>query len=443
MAPSVTITVYVDDSTLECAGTQRTVVEAVVSATAGACIGLEGVGMAISPTKNIVLASRKNIGKAAQEGLGRWGVRWCKVGKMLGVGAAAGVRRTTTGLAERAAAFARRGGLFVGLRRMRVDVARVLRTGGLAAAQFGQATLGLSDYPLLQLRRRVAGLIGGDASGKDPNLVLIAADARLRHMVDPAFAAHSEVVVHWATAVWERWIPIASLHKSVAKARMELANAKRHWAVVRGPAAALVATLARIGWTVTDAATAFTDRMEEVSFLKDSPARIKVMVNASVRRWRWRFSGLGGMAGEGGVEGPVWPPIADLIATGRWSNPLTRKTEVKLEVGESAALRSAVVGGQWPQTRLFAAGLSESNECELCRWAGRPSVGSLIHRLHECPLVEGRATMQRPQRVKEEWAQRGKHREAGVIEGSGMMEWERGLILEPRIRRHERAETME
>ena len=148
---------------------------------------------------------------------------------------------------------------------MRVDVAKLLRTGGLAAAQFGQAVLGIADYPLLQMRRRVAALIGGDSSGKDPNLVLAAADAKLRHMVDPGFAAHSEVVVYWASAVWDGWIAIAAMHKAIAKARSELTRARRHWAVVKGPAAALVATLARIGWTFTDAVTVYTDSMEEVS----------------------------------------------------------------------------------------------------------------------------------------------------------------------------------
>ena len=68
--------------------------------------------MATSPTKNIVLASRKVIARAAQEAPGQRGVRWSKFGKMLGVWAAAGMRRTTKCLVERAAAFARREGDF-------------------------------------------------------------------------------------------------------------------------------------------------------------------------------------------------------------------------------------------------------------------------------------------------------------------------------------------
>ena len=59
-------------------------------------------------------------------------------------------------------------------------------------------------------------------------------------------------------------------------------RAKRQWAVVKGPAAAVCATLARIGWTMVDATTAYTDRQLEVSFLKDSPAMVERLIRESV-----------------------------------------------------------------------------------------------------------------------------------------------------------------
>ena len=443
MSPSAELTVYVDDSTVECVGTQRTVVQAVVGATVLACSELEERGITFSQTKNVVLASRKAVGLEVQDALRRWGVRWSKFGKMLGVGAAAGVRRSTRCLVERAAAFARRGGLFHGLRRAKVDVARVLRTGGLAAAQFGQAALGLADYPLMQMRRRVAALIGGDAAGKDPNMVLTVADARLKHMVDPAFAAHTEVVGHWALAVWERWLPIEALHKSVVKARMELAKAKRHWSVVRGPASALVATLARVGWTLVDAVTAYTDLQEEVSFLRDSPAMVKMLMNQAVRRWRWRVAGLEVRVGDGRGEGPLWQPVAELIAAGRWRDPVSMRVEVKLAAGERAALQSAVVGGQWSQCRLFAAGLSDTADCQLCAAVGVNVRGSLVHRIYGCPQVEARVTATRPQTVQMQGGARGRGGASEEAEGYGIMEWERGLVRKPSIARRERVETLE
>ena len=247
--------------------------------------------------------------------------------------------------AARVAAFARRRGQFGMLRRAGVDIARLLRTGGLAGAQFGQAALGIADYPLMQLRRRAAGLVGGAAMGKNPNMTLVCADAKLGDRADPAFAAHADVVVSWALAVWDGLLPIEVMQKSIRKAKVALVSAKRQWAVVKGPAAALVATVARLGWTVVDATLAFTDLKEEVSFTKDPPAAIKKMVFDAVRRWRWRVAGFAGEEGSGGgrCEGPVWKPIADLIGRGRWHDPgegvKERKWDEVLTKGERGALK--------------------------------------------------------------------------------------------------------
>ena len=150
-------------------------------------------------------------------------------------------------------------------------------------------------------------------------MILVAANAKLGDMADPAFTAHADTPVYLAVAVWENWMPIDMLQATVRKAKVELTHAKRQWAVVKGPAAALVATLARIGWTLVDAKQAYTDQQEEVSFLNDSPAMIKRMIHNSARRWRWRAGGLAGSASVNGEwAGPLWKPVADLIANGKW-----------------------------------------------------------------------------------------------------------------------------
>ena len=108
---------------------------------------------------------------------------------------------------------------------------------------------------------------------------------------------------------------------------------------------------------VGDAVTAFNDLTEEVSFCIDSLAAIKAMIHESVRRWRWRMASLVGICSDTGnvVEGLVWKPVADIITKGRWHDPGEEKggTEKggRLTKGERGALKSAVAGGQWPQTR--------------------------------------------------------------------------------------------
>ena len=333
------------------------------------------------------------------------------------------------------------------LRRVGVDIARLLRTGGLAGAQYGQAAIGISDYSLMQLRRTAAGFIGGAAKGKDPNLTLIAADAKMGDRADPAFTAHADVVVQWALAIWEGLLPLAMMQRSVLKAKADLVRAKRQWAVVKGPAAALIATVARVGWTVVDATLAYDDLGEEIAFTKDSPAAVKQKVHESVRRWRWRMAGLAGKETAGGdvCEGPVWKPVADLLAKGRWHDPGENEGEraviEQLTKGEQGALRSAVVGGQWPQYRLCVAGLADVPWCALCLWHGILKVGHLLHRIYECPYVQGRASATMPHEVQAKWAARSKGGRGGLGHGEMAMEWERGLVLEQKVGRRPPQET--
>ena len=433
--PAVALTLYVDDATIENVGTVKTVAERVVKVTIAACNGLEERGLVLSRTKNRVVASCRELGEAISDGLKAWNVISCPLVKMLGVGSTAAVRRNTAVATARTAAFLRRRGQFGKLRKAGVDIARLLRTGGLASVQFGQAAMGVADYPLMQLRRGAAGLIGGAAMGKDPNMTLIAADAKLKDKADPAFAAHSDVVGMWAMAVWEGMLPMQMLHKSICKAKVALVEAKRPWAVVKGPAAALVASLARLGWSVIDATLAIDDLGEEVSFTKDPPAAVAKLVSNAVRRWRWRIAGLAGAGGEG----PIWKPIADLMAGGKWHDPgekaWDRIVGVALTRGERGALKSAMVGGQWPQSRLFSAALADDPLCELCRWHGTEVVGSTLHRIHGCPHVEQRASERRPLVVKEKWMKEGCGEHGRLKEGASTMEWERGLVMGPVVRR--------
>ena len=205
--PAVALTLYVDDATIENVGTVKTVAERVVKVTIAACNGLEERGLVLSRTKNRVVASCRELGEAISDGLKAWNVIRCPLVKMLGVGSTAAVRRNTAVATARTAAFLRRRGQFGKLRKAGVDIARLLRTGGLASVQFGQAAMGVADYPLMQLRRGAAGLIGGASMGKDPNMTLIAADAKLKDKADPALSAHSDAVGMWAIAVWEGTLP--------------------------------------------------------------------------------------------------------------------------------------------------------------------------------------------------------------------------------------------
>ena len=75
----------------------------------------------------------------------------------------------------------------------------------------------------------------------------------------------------WALAVWETWFPPAMMEQLMNTAISTLKNAKRVWAKVKGPAAAVVATAARIGWQVVSASQVITDLGDVLNLRLDQP----------------------------------------------------------------------------------------------------------------------------------------------------------------------------
>ena len=101
---------------------------------------------------------------------------------------------------------------------------------------------------------------GTGTCGQNLDLALLLADGSRTGRADPAYDAHDLPIGQWACAVWEGWLPQISLLKMVAKAKAKLIKARRVWAIVYGPAAALVASCGRIGWTVIDGFNLVTDQ---------------------------------------------------------------------------------------------------------------------------------------------------------------------------------------
>ena len=120
---------------------------------------------------------------------------------------------------------------------------------------------------------------------------------------DPGFAAHAGPIGAWAEAVWRRFLDLRSLHLLVARAKVRLCKATRTWAVVNGPAAAMLATASRLGWEVKGACEVADDVGRVISFVEDSPAAVRDYVRQSVERWRMRRLGAATGARSEDVEG--------------------------------------------------------------------------------------------------------------------------------------------
>jgi hypothetical protein len=390
--PSVIATVYVDDTSLETTGSPAQAIKDIVGSTKFLVSEFDDMRLELSATKNQCLASRPCICGMVAAAVPRAHFKAVTVAKSLGVAIVAGCRRHTGIIKKRLAVFKARRQLY---RRVRRAIGarkthNLLRTGGLPALVYGQATTGVSTCHLLDQRRAVAAAgVAGGAGDLDMSLAII--DGSLKGRADPAFAAHADPIGSFAEAVWCEWLPRQALLSLVSHAIDVLGSARSPWGRVRGPGAAFVASAQRLGWTIVDAFSCTDDRGHLICLSRDSPAMIRLLTDASVRRWRWRrveekCPSL--IQGAGGFGAHIVPSYRIINArkppAPGWGHQQT------------GALCSAIMNRQWTQCRLVSAGLASGISCRLCVAAGyctKDSIqpkfkGTLVHRLWTCPCTE-------------------------------------------------------
>ena len=120
---------------------------------------------------------------------------------------------------------------------------------------------------------------------------MMIADGSKRGKADPAFVALTDVISHWARAVWNTWLPIADLQASLNDARTRFTAAAQPWRIVYGPAAALVCTHLRLNWTIRSATQLTTDQGRLLDLASDPPVVVARQSDAAVGRWKWEKHG--------------------------------------------------------------------------------------------------------------------------------------------------------
>ena len=131
-------------------------------------------------------------------------VRYALRVKPLGAGLAAGVARNCKVMLHRLHQFKTRLSRYKMLRQAGANTAMLVHTGGLAALMHGYMALGVAPSVLLQQRRAInaAAAPSSGLGGQELDIALVIADGSLKGKADPAFVAHSDVIVHWAKAIW-------------------------------------------------------------------------------------------------------------------------------------------------------------------------------------------------------------------------------------------------
>ena len=317
--------------------------------------------------------------------------------------------------------------------------AAVIRTGGGAALSFATGNMGVASSTLHRQRTAVAATLNCKGAG-DLDMTLVLADATAKGRADPAFAAHMEPIVQWATAVWYQWLPALDFHDLHEHAQYACRDDHRMWSRVAGPAAAAAASARRLGWSMPGPDRFTTDAGRELRLKTDAPADVEAEVIRAVRRWRWRrvHRRLPALAGDQDgastgalAPGPFVDPLLYLLTAKARNKDWTAKHQ--------GALRAAIVGRHWTQAqkhRAFGKEQVPSPNCRLCvakgfcsDWTSDPAyVGTPWHRLWTCPALAGFRERHMPDEVVEHLNQISR---AGPPSQAERLFMTRGLRISP------------
>ena len=130
----------------------------------------------------------------------------------------------------------------------------------VAAMKYGDEVAGVTEGSLQQRRRLAARAAFPAAYGVCPDGSLAVHDAAGVKPLDPIYDATLGPLKAWLVGAIQAPRRRGMMALAIAVAQRTIHAAARPWGHVAGPAAALLLTLARIGWSVTQP-TVFTDRL--------------------------------------------------------------------------------------------------------------------------------------------------------------------------------------
>ena len=196
---------------------------------------------------------------------------------------------------------------------------------------------------------------------------------------DPTFAAHEMPITQYAKACFEAWLPKDILAKTHAKMDEEIQQSANKWGSVRGPIAATILTVQRLGWEFKSATELVTGDGDTLDLCVDSPAFVSQEVTKAARKLISKEIDEAFPTLKSNARGPIISGVRKALAKGTGPQAINEKWTAKCK----PSLRSALCNGQWTQSRLCRAGLAKDGICRLCLAVE----GTPAHR-HCCKVTE-------------------------------------------------------
>ena len=370
--PSLHIKNVVDDVSMQALGSERIV--GIVLSRAGIAFakGVRRLGLPLSAKKTVFVATSQSLTDKLETSWRLQGFKRRMHTRNLGLDTGNGRRRRTTIADKRLRNCMRRAARLHNLRRAGAKTAHVHRAGPTAVALWGMAAIGLPPGKLYRLRMVTLKSHTKVAKGSSVALRLTASAQGRRF--DPARVHHGEVVLQWATCIWEGYPRLHVLQTCLEGAAHHLHGRSYPWMAASDPACVFLLTMSRLGWAVRSATRLVTDQGLEVDMCMLAPRAVAELAKEATLRWsdREALRRHGGNL-EGGWSSPIFWNALTPVLEGRASEGWNQR--------HRAALVSVLANSHWPQQRQARHGLVLDSRCQICLGGA----GTLWHRRYECP----------------------------------------------------------
>ena len=162
----------------------------------------------------------------------------------------------------------------------------------------------------------------------------------------------------------------STMQKAWLKQFVKLQRSRRPWNQVAGPAGATVLYLKQLQWQVRSAFEWQTDLGDLVDIRQDAPSTVRKLIHGATERLIWREWAK---EESSKTDSIVRDPEGYWMEEARgWTNG-EKKDWTNLQ---SACLGSLICGSQWPQARLYEAGIVDDFLCQhACRHPAQQPTG--------------------------------------------------------------------
>ena len=198
---------------------------------------------------------------------------------------------------------------------------------------------------------------------------------------DPAYRSNVDPITRWARRAWSADAALRSRMQRVwmvgtSRLRAPLLRNDQAalWKAVGGPSTALIATLARLGWSMHSAFSWSTHTGRQIDLLALAPRVVAELARSATHDWLYRQVATTQPAlalPHGGAD----VTLTRTLSTGRTGRYWTYQHQ--------GALACVASGGVWLEARKHQAGYTATDLCQACGTAR----GTLQHRLYDCPLL--------------------------------------------------------